>query len=108
MTVLGVASPFPATCPVYFATTDGSGDSKDADTNAKQEEPPQETEQPASRIPTFDQFERYKDSSRPPDSHYTSDLSGPRRAGTASITVKNNFHIVGFLLGVHALLKFGS
>ncbi|XP_026727425.1 uncharacterized protein LOC113493584 [Trichoplusia ni] len=94
-TVLGEETlPYPTICPIYFASTDGSGDGKEPEPIKREEEPPQEAQQPESRIPTFDEFERFKDSSRPPDSHYTSDLSGPRRAGTNSI--RNNFYIATF------------
>lgn len=36
----------------------------------QQPEPPPVEETPQSRIPTFDEYDRFRDSSRPPDSHY--------------------------------------
>lgn len=61
---------------------------------------PQEQRQasPNSRIPTYDPFARFKDSSRPPDSHYAGseyqevDLGmerrpGPQRRGFSKISV---------------------
>ncbi|CAH0699174.1 unnamed protein product [Spodoptera exigua] len=41
-----------------------------AEEPVQQQEPPPIEEPPASRIPTYDEFARFKDSSRPPDSHY--------------------------------------
>ncbi|PZC71809.1 hypothetical protein B5X24_HaOG212419 [Helicoverpa armigera] len=42
----------------------------------QQPEPPPVEETPQSRIPTFDEYDRFRDSSRPPDSHYRA-VSGP-------------------------------
>ena len=65
---------------VYLASDDkGNGNDNQGGTASEAppapEEPPQAAEEappeaPASRIPTYDEYERFKDSSRPPDSHY--------------------------------------
>lgn len=86
MMLHGTSTGISISCPIYFATDDsgdkGSGDQSTDD--GKGPEPPEETkenpqeEEPRqkpkkSRIPTYDEFARFKDSSRPPDSHYSSE-----------------------------------
>lgn len=75
-------------CLVYLSSTDdkgggdtSSGESKPSEApSAIEESPPAEEppppEPPESRIPTYDEYERFKHSARPPDSHYE---SGPLR-----------------------------
>lgn len=53
-------------CECTVAFTTGNKDGDKSEENEKEEK----QESPSSRIPTYDEFARFRNSSRPPDSHY--------------------------------------
>ncbi|XP_028169590.1 uncharacterized protein LOC114359394 [Ostrinia furnacalis] len=57
-----------------------------------------------SRIPTYDEYARYRDPIRPPDSHYPPGPGPFYRRRSAGDTVKVNFKVAILGLGVYSLL----
>lgn len=72
--------------------------------NVSREEPTQAEEPPPSRIPTYDPFRRFRDSSRPPDSHYP---RGPNpNARSCHFTREKVIVTIWFLVILIAFLIF--